>query len=181
MIRIAMTLLAAASLAACSGNPEFAEGGDLVTIHGEIGTVDRGAMNPTLEPLFNAYGITFDSACVMPFASLADMAQHSVRVAYPQGGDVQTFSGPLLRDVLAVATPQGSTLTVTALDGYQRDIELSRIDDHDVILAIRMNGDALNLGGYGPAMIVWPRDTDDELADMDDSDWVWGVFSIEVR
>ena len=48
------------------------------------------------------------------------------------------------------------------------------------ILAIRMEGDALNVGGFGPAMIVWPRDTDRELAEMDDADWVWGVFSIEV-
>ena len=181
MIRIALTFLAAASLAACSGEPDFAEGGDIVTIHGEIGTVDRGAMDPALEPLFRAYGIEFDSACVMPFASLADMTQHDVRVAYPEGGETRVFSGPLLRDVLDVAAPEGSMLTITALDGYQRDIELSRIEDHDVILAIRMDGDALNIGGYGPAMIVWPRDTDDALAGMDDSDWIWGVFSIEVR
>ena len=181
MIRIAMTILAAACLAACSGEAEFAEGGDIVTIHGDIGTVDRGPMNPALEPLFRAYGIDFDTACVMPFASLADMQQHTVRVAYPEGGETRTFSGPLLRDVMAVANPEGDTLTITALDGYQRDIDLARINAHDVILAIRMDGDALNIGGFGPAMIVWPRDTDDDLAGMDDSDWVWGVFSIEVN
>ena len=181
MIRILAMCAAAISLAACSGDPEFAEGGDLVTIHGTIGTVDRGAMDPATEPLFRAYGIEFDSACVVPFASLADMEQHTVRVAYPAGGETRQFSGPLLRDVLEIADPQGSTLTVTALDGYQRDIGIDQVLEHDVILAIRMEGDALNIGGFGPAMIVWPRDDNDELADMDDADWVWGVFSIEVR
>jgi len=181
MIRFALIFLAAASLGACSGETEFAAGGDLVTIHGAIGTVDRGPVNPTLEPLFSAYGIEFDTACVMPFASLADMAQHTVRVAYPEGSETRSFSGPLLRDVMAVASPVGSTMTVTALDGYQREIDISRINDHDVILAIRMDGDELNIGGFGPTMIVWPRDTDDALAGTDDSDWVWGVFSIEVN
>lgn len=181
MIRIAMTLLAAASLAACSGGDEFAGGGDILTIHGDIGTTGRGAMQPGLEPLFNAYGIDFDSAHAMPFASLANMSQRDILVAYPEGGETRTFSGPLLRDVMAGAMPEGTMLTVTALDGYQRDIELSRIEDHDVILAIRIDDDALNIGGFGPAMIVWPRDTDEALAGMDDSDWIWGVFSIEVR
>lgn len=181
MIRIIAVLAAAVSLAACGGNPDFAEGGDIVTIHGQIGTVDRGPVNAELEPLFRAYGIDFDAACVMPFASLADMDQRTVRVAYPLGSETRSFSGPLLRDVLEIADPQGETLTVTALDGYQRDIPMDMILEHDVILAIRMEGDALNLGGFGPAMIVWPRDSDDALADTDDSDWVWGVFSIEVR
>jgi hypothetical protein len=181
MIRLMTMILASASLAACSGGGDSAGGGGILTIHGEIGTVDRGPMEPGLEPLFNAYGIDFEFACVMPFASLADMPQHTVRVAYPAGGETHSFSGPLLRDVMAVAMPEGSMLTITALDGYQRDIELARIEDHDVILAIRMDGDALNIGGFGPAMIVWPRDTDEALAGMDDSDWIWGVFSIEVN
>ncbi|GJL96237.1 MAG: hypothetical protein DHS20C06_00540 [Hyphobacterium sp.] len=181
MIRFAASILAALSLAACSGDPDFAEGGDLVTLYGDISTVDRGPVDAVTEPLFRAYGIEFDAACVMPFASLADMDQHTIRVAYPMGGEMRTFSGPLLRDVLAVAGPEGDTLTITALDGYQRDIELARINDHDVILAIRMDGQALNIGGFGPAMIVWPRESDDALAGTDDSDWVWGVFAIEVN
>lgn len=181
MIRLMTVILASASLAACSGGDDFAEGGDILTIHGEIGTTGRGPADPGIEPLFRAYGIEFDAASALPFASLAEMRQHTVRVAYPDGGETRTFSGPLLRDVMAVAGPEGGTLTVTALDGYQRDIDLSRINAHDVILAIRMDGDALNIGGFGPAMIVWPRDTDAALDGMDDSDWVWGVFSIEVR
>ena len=42
----------------------------MVTIYGEIGTVDRGAMDPDVEPLFDSYGIHFDAAYSMSFAGL---------------------------------------------------------------------------------------------------------------
>lgn len=181
MIRIALTLLAAASLMACSGGSDGPEGGDVVTVHGAIDAFNRDSVDSVREPLFRAYGIEFETGYAFSAAALSELGQQTVQVAYPEGGDRHTFSGPLLRDVIAHTGPSGSIVTVTALDGYQRDIELSRIQEHDVILAIRMEGDALSIGGFGPAMIVWPRDTDEALADMDDSDWVWGVFSIEVR
>lgn len=181
MIRIALTLLAAASLTACSGGSDGPAGGDVVTVHGAIDAFNRDTVDSVREPLFRAYGIEFESGYAFSAASLGELDQRDVQVAYPEGGDRHTFSGPLLRDVIAQTGSSGSIVTVTALDGYQRDIELSRIQDHDVILAIRMDGEALNIGGFGPAMIVWPRESDDALAGMDDSDWVWGVFSIELR
>ena len=57
---------------------------------------------------------------------------------------------------------------------------MERINRHDMILAIRMDGMPLAMGGFGPAMLVWPRGTDPSLADMNDDDWSWGVIAIEV-
>ncbi len=85
-----------------------------------------------------------------------------------------------MRDVLAIANPYGDRLIVTALDGYQREINIDRIRQHDVILALRMDGQALGIGGFGPAMLVWPRGSDAALANMPDDDWLWGVFAIQV-
>ena len=178
MIRFAILALCAVTLSACSER-NVSPAGNIVTIFGDIRTVDRGPSQGTLEPLFFANGIEFDAACVLTFASLDLMDQSIVRVSFPQGGDERRFSGPLLRDVLSVADIQGQQLTFTALDGYQRTIDANRIANHDVILAIRVDGEILGLGGYGPAMVVWPRETDTALADMDDADWVWGVFAIE--
>jgi hypothetical protein len=180
MIRIIAMCVAAASLAACSGGGNGAEGGTLVTVHGAIETVNRDRMDNTMEPLFRAYGLDFDTGYGLNAGALGDLDQRSVRVAFPEGGERHVFTGPLVRDVVALADPQGGTITVTALDGYQRDIALDRVMEHDVILATHMDGQTLHLGGFGPAMLVWPRDTDDALAGMDDSDWVWGIFSIEV-
>ncbi|MEE2565181.1 molybdopterin-dependent oxidoreductase [Hyphobacterium marinum] len=182
MIRTVVILLWAGVLAACSpatGGGRDAPTGAVLTLYGDIETVDRGPSQAALEPLFFAYGIEFGSACVFSTASLASLDQHEIRVDFPMGGDERRFSGPLLRDVLAIAGPQGTHLTVTALDGYQRTIPLEQVMAHDVILAIRADGEWLGIGGYGPALLVWPRGTDPDLAGQTDDDWVWGVFAIE--
>lgn len=180
---IFLSLMTLFVLTACSQPDAFEEsaaGGDILTIYGDVDTVNRGPIDPDLEPLFGAFGIDFDSASVLPWASLAALEQHTVRVDFPSGGATHDYSGPLLRDVLAYAGPQGDSVIVTALDGYQREIALQRVIDHDVILAIRRNGASLAIGGLGPAFLVWPRNDDPALANMPDDDWVWGVFAIEV-
>ncbi|SDM64904.1 molybdopterin-dependent oxidoreductase [Maricaulis salignorans] len=179
-----MLILAAVLLgvAACQpptpGSDEAS--GDILTVYGEIGTVDRGPVDPVTEPLFGAFGMEFDAACLFNWASLTTLEQHLIETDFPLGGPVRRFSGPLLRDVLAIANPRGDRLIVTALDGYQREIELDRVLQHDVILALRMDGQPLGIGGFGPAMLVWPRGSDPALADMPDDDWLWGVFAIEL-
>lgn len=154
--------------------------GDILTVYGEIGTVDRGPVDPDTEPLFAAFGMEFESACLFNWASLNGLEQHVIETDFPAGGPVRRFSGPLLRDVLAITDPHGDTLIATALDGYQREIDLARVRQHDVILALQMNGQPLGIGGFGPSMLVWPRGSDPALADMSDDDWLWGVFAVEV-
>jgi hypothetical protein len=177
-----MGLVAGLALMGCEAPTNNGEdSADIITIYGEIATVDRGAMDPLTEPLFNTFGIEFDAACVINTAALLTLEQHAVRADFPVGDSVRNFSGPLLRDVLAIAVPTGQTLVITSVDGYQREIELQRIYDHDVILAVRMEGDPLPMGGFGPAMLVWPRWDDPALSGMNDDDWSWGVIAIEVR
>ena len=43
-----------------------------------------------------------------------------------------------------------------------------------------MDGTGLPLGGFGPAMLVWPRQDDPALAGQSDDDWIWSVFAIEI-
>lgn len=181
-MRIILGLLAVWWLGACSASDEPGPGhGDILTIYGAIGAVDRGAVDAELEPVFGLVGAVFDTAQGYNRDSLLALEQHQVRTDFPAGRDIHNFSGPLLRDVLAVAIPQGDTLLVTALDGYQREISLERITAHDVILAISLNDQPLGLGGLGPSMLVWPRQSDTALAEMSDDDWVYGIVTIEVR
>lgn len=178
-----MLILAALvlGLAACQAPGGDEAGGDILTVYGEIGTLDRGPVDPVTEPLFHTLGLEFDAACPFSRASLNALEQYAVETDYPSGGPVRRFTGPLLRDVLAIADPLGDMLIVTALDGYQREISLDRVHGHEVILALNMDGQPLGIGGFGPAMLVWPRQSDAALAGMTDDDWLWGVFAIEVR
>ncbi|WP_339744396.1 molybdopterin-dependent oxidoreductase [uncultured Maricaulis sp.] len=182
MRRILIVLALMLGVAACQGPTSGSDGtsGDILTIYGEIGTVDRGPVDPATEPLFGAFGMDFDAACLFNWASLDDLEQHTIETDFPLGGPIRRFSGPLLSDVLDIANPRGDRLIVTALDGYQREIDIDRVRQHDVILALRMNGQPLGIGGFGPAMLVWPRGSDPALAGMSDDDWLWGVFAIEV-
>jgi hypothetical protein len=182
-MRYLILVLASLSLIACSasGDVEELPGGGILTLYGAIDRVDRGPMDPATEPLFARYGIEFETACVLNFGAMDALDQHTIRTDFPAGGDVHAFTGPLVRDVLAIGGVTGGTLVITALDGYQREIPVALMTEHDVIFAIRKDGDDLPLGGLGPVMLVWPRGTDPALADMSDDDWVWGVLAIEVR
>lgn len=177
-MRALVTALAVLILSACGQGQPAPEGGALVTVFGEVSETDRGASVSATEPLFAAYDISFRDARAFTLADLQSLPAHSVEVRFPLGGDEHEFRGPLLRDVLGAASASGSRVTITALDGYRRTIPAARLADHDVILALSMDGEALGIGGYGPAMIVWPRDSDTALRGQDDSDWVWGVFAI---
>lgn len=175
------TALLACLISACQPAGEVNPvGPDLVTLHGPLGQYDRGAMQAGEEPVFASYGISFDRALGLTASELTGFDLVTVDTDFPLGGDQHSFRGPRLHDVLAFAGASGRTIRVTALDGYQRDIASDRYQDHDVILALYQDGRPLGIGGRGPAMLVWPRGSDPALANMNDDDWVFGVFSIEV-
>ena len=181
MFRLVLVVLAALSVTACGQDRPDSGGGTLVTVYGEVGATDRGAIDDEAEPLFASYGIGFENAAAMSLDDLAALDQHSVEVRYPRSGGEHDFAGPYISDVLRAAEATGTHVTVTALDGYQRTIPVARLEEHGVLLALTMDGEPLGLGGYGPTMIVWPRDSDARLAGQDDTDWVWGVFAIHAH
>lgn len=182
MLRSISLLLAVALTAACSpaDEPAAASGPVILTVFGEVSDTNRGPVEPGLEPLFERYGMGFEAARSFTFSGLSAMELTEISVTYPDGVEPQRFTGPLVRDVLTAAGAEGETAIVSAFDGYQRQIPVARFEDHDVILALTRNGEPLAIGGFGPAILVWPRDDDAALAGQNDDDWVWGVFAIEI-
>ncbi len=79
---------------------------------------------------------------------------------YPQA---VTFTGPLLRDVIAAAGGQGGTITAVALNDYKTEIPLDDVYRHDVIVARLMNNRPMPVREKGPLFIVYPFDTKTEL------------------
>ena len=180
--------LSAFVLAACSGAdghepdaPDVSRGGPaLVTVFGDVGLANRGPLDPDTDTLFDRYGLGLVSAVAIGWDQLAALDQYSIDADFPAGGMVHEFSGPLLRDVLGLTGPGRGDLVFTAIDGYQLALPQMVFEVHDVLLAIRVDGEAMPLGGLGPAMLAWPRINDDALAGMPDDNWIWGVFAIEV-
>ncbi|WP_339635433.1 molybdopterin-dependent oxidoreductase [uncultured Sneathiella sp.] len=74
------------------------------------------------------------------------------------------FRGVFLRDILDKVEADGTVLKATAKDGYSVDIPISDATDYDVIIAYKMDGEWLEDDVYAPFWIIYPYDTDEELA-----------------
>jgi hypothetical protein len=103
------------------------------------------------------------SAAVFDLAMIEKLPQQSFTTLTPWDKNPIKFTGPLLRDVLAAAKAKGITLKAAALNDYQTSIPLADAQKFDVILAHKMNDDAIPVKTKGPLFIVYPFDTKAEL------------------
>jgi hypothetical protein len=74
-----------------------------------------------------------------------------------------TFSGPLLRDVLQLVKANGQQIRAVALNDYRVKLPISDAREHDVVIAVQMNGQAIPVRTKGPLFIVYPFDAKKEL------------------
>lgn len=96
-------------------------------------------------------------------AGLKKLPQHSFTTHTPWFKDPMTFTGPLMRDVLASAKLKGHALSAVARDEYKAKLPFSDAEKFDVILAHSINGDPMSANNKGPLFIVYPYDSKKEL------------------
>ncbi len=99
----------------------------------------------------------------LDLASLKKLPQHTFTTHTPWFKEPVTFTGPLVRDVLANAQLKGKTLNAVALDNYKSKFPLNDVMNFDVILAHSINGEQLTPKNKGPLFIVYPYDSKKEL------------------
>ena len=104
-----------------------------------------------------ADGANFD------MAMLERLPQRTFSTQTPWYPQPVTFTGPLLRDVLAAAKATGTLLKAVALNDYKTEIPLADAQTFDVVLALKMNGEPIPVRTKGPLFIVYPFDTKPEL------------------
>lgn len=124
---------------------DTATGKVILTISGKIGETN------------SAKGAEFD------LAMLEKLPQHTLTTQTPWEKTPTTFSGPLLRDVLAAAKASGTSIKAVALNDYKTTIPVSDALTFDMVLASRMNGQAIPVRTKGPLFIVYPYDSRSEL------------------
>lgn len=100
---------------------------------------------------------------VWDLASLKKLPQKTFTTQTPWFKEPVTFTGPLVRDVLANAQVKGDMLDAVALDDYRSKIPFSDVMNVDVILAHSINGEQLTAKNKGPLFIVYPFDSKKEL------------------
>lgn len=115
-------------------------------------------------------------------AALDRLPQHRFTTRTPWDNGPVTFSGPLLRDVLAAVQAQGSELKATALNDYRISIPVSDAQRFDLMLATRIGGVTIPVRTKGPLFIVYPFDTDRQLQSNTYYERsIWQLKSIEVQ
>ncbi|MCL8024754.1 molybdopterin-dependent oxidoreductase [Nocardioides bruguierae] len=98
-------------------------------------------------------------------------------------GEVVTFSGPLVRDVLAVAgVPEdATTMHTVAINDYKVDVPVSDAAELPLMLATTMDGEPMSVARYGPTRFVYPTDGYDLDPATYNPRWIWQLASIDVE
>ena len=164
--------LAAFALSSCGPPPGEARGPALIAVAGDTG------VEPAPDSLYARYGVE-GRLTGLDAEALAAFEIQAMSGDFPAGAPARRFEGPRLSALLAAAGEERAGARLTALDGYQVELEPERIAAFEPILAIRADGAPLAVGGLGPAILVWPRLDDPRLAGTNDDDWIWGVFAVE--
>jgi hypothetical protein len=114
-------------------------------------------------------------------AMLEALPQASFTTHTPWYAQVRRFTGPLLRDVLAAAGAQGTTLRMTALNDYRVDMPFDDSQRHDVIVARLLDDQPMAVRDKGPLFVIYPFDARPELRSaLYYSRSAWQLRTIEV-
>lgn len=115
-------------------------------------------------------------------AMLEALPQHSFRTATPWFKEPRTFSGPLLREVLATAGVQGSELRAVALNNYKVSIPMDDVAKWDMVLATRLDGQPMAVRDKGPLFIIYPFHAHEVLrSERFYSRSAWQLRTLEVK
>jgi hypothetical protein len=96
-------------------------------------------------------------------AMLKLFPQHAFTTLTPWGKQPIHFEGPLLRDVLALVKASGTSIRATALNDYQTSIPVADTQRFDVLLAHKMDGQAIPVKSKGPLFVIYPFGADETL------------------
>ncbi|WP_156400981.1 molybdopterin-dependent oxidoreductase [Acidovorax sp. Root568] len=113
---------------------------------------------------------------------LEKLPQHSFSTQTPWYPSAVTFTGPLLRDVLAAVGAKGTKITAVALNDYKTEIPADDATRHDVIVARLMNNRPMPIREKGPLFIVYPFDTKAELrSELYYNRAAWQLNALHIR
>ena len=163
-------------------------GPTLLTVSGAIDKGNRGPFDPALDQMMSKHGIQFARAWTFDAAALQRLPAVTVRPTLEYDAKVHTLEGPLLETVLqaaGAARSASSMLGLRAVDGYNVALSLADARSYRMIVATRIDGRPMALGGLGPQWAVYEADSlpafkDKPLKERFDL-CPWGLYHIDVK
>lgn len=163
-------------------------GPTLLTITGAIGKSNRGPLDPALDQMLAKHGVQFTHAWAFTAAALQRLPSVTIRPTLEYDAKVHALQGPLLETVLQAAgvAPGASVmLGLRAVDGYHVALTLADVRNYRMIVATRIDGQPLPLGGLGPQWAVYEADSLPAFKDKPLKERFglcpWGLYHIDVR
>ena len=152
----------------------------LLTVGGEIANTNRGPFDPQADSLFSRYKIDFERAFAFDRAMLLGLKQGSVTAQPNEFKQPVTFTGPLLKEVLAAVGAARARLSVVAVNNYVGWLSPEDIDSSDWILALTADGKPLDIGQQGPLWLLNTREEGEKPSEYARGHWVWAVMYLHV-
>lgn len=117
----------------------------------------------------------------LDLAQLESMGTVSYSVNDGQAtGRRATFSGPLVRTVLAVAGASGTSMAAAALNDYTVNVPVSDAKSLPLMLATRMDGKPMTVADYGPTRFIYPTEGYHLKKAVYDARWIWQLASLTI-
>ncbi len=160
----------------------------LLTVSGSVERANRGPLNPVSDLLAAKQGVQFNQARTFDARTLQQLRAVSISPTVEYDQRRHTLEGPLLTDVLAiagVAPHRNATLVLRAVDGYNATLTVADAARYGMIIALRMDGTPLSVGGLGPQWAVYDADNIPEFKSKPVNERFtlspWGLYLIEVK
>lgn len=128
------------------------------------------------------YTNTSDDTAEFDRQMLTDLGMVSLKTGTPWSDGVDVYQGPLLRSLIEAVGVTSDSLSVIALNDYNAFFPVQDGYDHNVILAMDVNGDAMRIRDKGPLFILYPFDEKPSLKnEVIYNRSVWQVKAINVE
>jgi len=180
--------LSASALPALAAKPEHQSAGPAVlTIAGAIERSNRGQTDAVIDQMMHKQKVQFKSAFAFDLAALDKLPAVIINPTLEYDGKPHQLRGPRLAavlDMLGASKATDTQIVFHSVDGYMPQISFEQLRKYDYILATRIDGMPLSIGGFGPIFAIYDADRIAELAQKPLAQRFalcpWGLYCIEV-
>jgi len=139
-------------------------------------TVSGNVEHGNVVPANAKHQATFD------LAMLKQLPQHQLLTTTPWTDGIQSFTGVLLKDLLARVTNSHAGIKALAIDNFSAQISAQEINDYPIMIAYLRNGKQMKIRHKGPLWVIYPLDQYPQLKKSVYHDkMVWQLDKIQVQ
>ena len=113
-------------------------------------------------------------------SSLLELPQQQFKTHHSWTKEAETFSGPLLEDVLKLVCGEATKINLKALNDYSIDVDFTVAKSLKPIVAHSVNGSRLSVRDKGPLWIMVPSDELNVVSKELDGMLIWQLSDIIV-